>query len=42
MQLLQRGGRGVDREVGEVDLGIGSSRGGVHRAAREICNILAY
>ena len=39
---MQRGGRGVDRGVGEVDLGIGSSRGGVYRAVRGMCNMLAY
>ena len=41
MRSLRRGGRGVDRGAGEVDLGIGSSRGGVHRAARGMCDMLA-
>jgi hypothetical protein len=40
VQLLQREGRGVDRGVGEVDSGIGSSRGGIYRAARGMCNLL--
>jgi hypothetical protein len=39
---LQKGGRDINRGAGEVDLGIGGSRGGVYRAAREIYNLLGY
>jgi hypothetical protein len=37
---MRRGGGGVARGAAEVVAGVGSSRGGIHRAARGMRNLL--